>query len=91
MYNHFPISIKFNENEAIIKNFLGEKIPRKLKILDGVEVKLDNEIIMVSSCDKELAGQTAANFEKTTKIRNKDRRIFQDGIWLISKNGKEFK
>ncbi len=86
-FSHFPITVDLQGDIAIIKNFQGEKINRSSKILDGVDVKLHGQILTVESINKELAGQTAANFEIATKIRNKDRRVFQDGIFMTSKNG----
>ncbi|MFH1787619.1 MAG: 50S ribosomal protein L6 [archaeon] len=88
-FNHFPITIDIKGNEAIIKNFLGEKVPRKVKIIKETEVKIDGPFITIISTNKELAGQTAANFEEATKIKMKDRRVFQDGIFMISKAGRE--
>lgn len=88
-FNHFPITLDVSKKEAKIKNFLGEKVPRKAKILDGVEVEVKKDSITLKSIDKEAAGQTAANFETATKIRNRDRRVFQDGLFIINKCGKE--
>ena len=89
VYSHFPITVEIHGKEAVIKNFLGEKIPRKSKILPNVDVKIDKDYINVFSSNRESAGQTAANFEKATWIRLKDRRVFQDGIFMVNKAGKE--
>jgi Ribosomal protein L6P/L9E len=82
---HFPMNIVIKGNEIVIKNFLGEVKDRKAKILDNVIVKLDKEIITVESPDKNKAGQTAANIEQATRINKRDRRIFQDGIYILEK------
>ena len=84
------MTIEMKGKEVFIKNFFGEKVPRKITMPDGVEVKIDKDHIKVSSIDIELAGQAAALFEMFTKVSGgKDRRVFQDGIYLISKPGRE--
>ena len=88
-FSHFPITVEIKDQEAIIKNFLGEKIPRKVKIPLNVDVNVDKSIISITSFDKESAGQAAANFETATKIKGRDKRVFQDGIFIIIKAGKE--
>ena len=82
---HFPMTLKAEKDKLVIGNFLGEKNPRLAKILPNVDVDIKGNFIVISSYDKESAGQTAANFEKITKIRGRDRRIFQDGIYITDK------
>lgn len=82
---HFPMTMKAEGDKLVINNFLGEKTPRVAKILPGVKVDIKGQKITITSRDKESAGQTAANFEKATKVRFRDRRIFQDGIFITGK------
>ena len=89
---HFPMNISFdkNTNKFVIKNFLGEKTDRKVKIKKGVSIKIDKNVIEIESVNKELAGQVAADIEKRAKPKNKDRRIYQDGIYIVEKPGRRF-
>lgn len=87
--SHFPISAAVEGKELVVKNFLGEKIPRRAVIADGVDVKIEGDTITVVGASKEAAGQTAANFELSTRITNRDRRVFQDGLWITEKGGKK--
>ncbi len=84
---HFPMNVTVDNNKMIIKNFLGEKLPRVANLLENVNVKVNGDIIIVESPDKDKAGQVSANIEIATKISNKDRRVFQDGIFIIEKAG----
>ncbi|MDZ4226800.1 MAG: 50S ribosomal protein L6 [Candidatus Pacearchaeota archaeon] len=82
---HFPMTVKKEGSEVVISNFLGEKIPRRSKILEGADVEIKGEMINVKSKDIESAGQTAANLERATFIKKRDRRVFQDGCYIIEK------
>ncbi len=84
---HFPITIKIDKpsNAFIIKNFLGENKDRIVKLLPGVEVNVEGDIVTVRGVDKEAVGQQAADIETATRVRARDRRVFQDGIWIIKK------
>ncbi|MBW2993006.1 50S ribosomal protein L6 [Candidatus Woesearchaeota archaeon] len=88
---HFPMNVSVSGNEFVIKNFMGETIPRRYIIKEGVTVKVEGSDVVVEGVDKELAGQTASSIEKLTKRPNFDNRIFQDGIHIYIKDGKEIK
>lgn len=86
--SHFPMSVSVEKDEVVIKNFFGEKIPRKSKIMLGVDVKVEGSMITVQGVDKEKTSITAACIEQATRITTRDRRIFQDGCYLVEKAGK---
>ncbi len=88
IYSHFPVKVRAGKDEVVIENFIGEKKPRKAKILEGVKVNIQGDLVTVSSEDIEKAGQTAANIEAATKIKKVDPRVFQDGIYITEKAGK---
>jgi large subunit ribosomal protein L6 len=89
---HFPMTATFDKAKSvvIVKNFLGEKKDRIIPIAKGVDVKINKSEIEVTSFDIEHAGQSAANIEKGTKVRKRDRRIFQDGIFITHKPKRTF-
>ncbi len=91
VYSHFPVTVKVQGDKVIIENFLGEKAPRIAQILPGVKVKVMGQEIVVEGIDKEKVGQTAANIEQATRITKWDRRVFQDGIYIVEKAGKPIK
>jgi len=84
-YSHFPISISVNGNEVHIKNFIGEKSARIAKIRGNTSVDVQKDEVKISGTDIEDAGQTAANIEQACKLTKRDRRIFQDGIYISEK------
>lgn len=86
---HFPMNVALKGDTLEIKNFIGEKVPRTLKIKTGASVKVNGSDIVVEGLDKEIAGQTAGSIEKLTKRPGFDKRIFQDGIYIVEKNGKK--
>ena len=84
-YVHFPLTVEVKGNMLIAKNFLGERGERRAKIADGVEVKVDGQTLTLTGISKEAVGQTASNIERAFGIKNKDRRVFQDGIYLAER------
>ena len=88
---HFPMNVSVSNNKFVVKNLLGEKVPRVMQLKSGAEVKVEGDLIYVTSTSKEIAGQVSADIEQLTRRPGYDTRIFQDGCYIISKDGKELK
>ncbi len=88
---HFPMNVTTSGNKLVVKNFLGEKVPRVLQLKEGAEVRVENDYIYVTSLSKEITGQVSADIEQLTRRPGFDTRIFQDGIYVVNKDGKELK
>lgn len=86
VFSHFPISVKLQDKTVLIENFTGERRPRRIKIIGNVKVKIEPEDIIVEGTNLEEVSQTAANIEQSTRVRNKDPRVFLDGIYVYERN-----
>jgi large subunit ribosomal protein L6 len=89
VFSHFPMSLKVDGKQLTINNLFGEKVPRVAKLPwspSEVEVRVENKTdVVVRGADREKVGQTAANIERACIIKKRDRRVFQDGIYIVSK------
>ena len=88
VYAHFPIKASVKGDTFVIENFLGEKYPRRTRIVGGTKVTVKGDQVLLAGADIEEVGQTAANIERATKIKGYDPRIFQDGIYITEKAGR---
>ena len=82
---HFPMKLSARDGGVVIENFLGEKHPRRSSLVGGTVATVQGEEILLEGPDLEAVGQSAANLERATHIRNYDPRVFQDGIYITQK------
>ena len=85
VYSHFPIQLKLQGSRLEIANFLGEKKARYARIEPGVTAKVVRDEVTLTGIDRELVGNTAANIEHATHIRDRDPRVFQDGVYIVQR------
>lgn len=90
-FTHFPITATVSGRKFMVKNFLGEKTPRRLEFPEDVKVKVEGADVTVESASRESAGQVAASIEQVTRRANYDTRVFADGIYITMKAGKDVK
>ena len=90
VYAHFPINAAIigGGNAIEIRNFLGEKIVRRVQMLQGVKVAHSDakDEIVLSGNDVELVSRSAALIHQSTLVKNKDIRKFLDGIYVSEKH-----
>ena len=85
VYAHFPITVKIEGKTISIENFQGERAPRKTHIVGNTKVIPKGEDILLTGEVWTDITQTAANIELKTKVKNKDHRVFLDGIYGYEK------
>jgi len=94
VYAHFPINVNLEKNaetgnwEVEIRNFIGEKLVRRVVMQPGVEVEVSkaqkDELILFGN-SLEGVSQSAADIQQICKVRNKDIRKFLDGVYVSEK------
>jgi large subunit ribosomal protein L9e len=85
VYAHFPINVNVADDGTTveIRNFIGEKMVRRVKMLDGVKAVQStggtkDEIVLTGN-DVEKVSQSAATIQQSTTVKNKDIRKFLGG------------
>jgi large subunit ribosomal protein L9e len=90
VYAHFPINCVTTDNNSLVevRNFLGEKYIRQVKMSKGVTVvnsqKQKDELILEGN-SIEAVSRSAALIQQSTTVKNKDIRKFLDGLYVSEK------
>jgi len=85
VFSHFPITVKVEGKNVLIENFQGERAPRVTHIIGNTKVIPKGEDIILTGEVWTDITQTAANIELKSKVKNKDHRVFLDGIYAFEK------
>ena len=86
VFAHFPITVKVKDGKVYVENFFGERKARISKIVgDSTKVTVEGDDVVISGPHLEDVSQTAANIELSTRVKNKDQRVFLDGIYVYSR------
>ena len=82
VFAHFPITVKVDGKKILVENFQGERSPRITKIVGNTKVIPKGEDVILTGEVWTDITQTAANIAQKTKVKNKDHRVFLDGIYI---------
>ncbi|KAH7223218.1 ribosomal protein L6, alpha-beta domain-containing protein [Fusarium oxysporum] len=81
VYAHFPINVNVSKNaetdlyEVEIRNFIGEKLVRRIVMQPGVDVEASTtqkDELVLSGNSLENVSQSAADIQQICRVRNKD-------------------
>jgi large subunit ribosomal protein L9e len=88
VYAHFPINLIIDENRSDhieIKNFIGQRQVRRLKLHPGVTISKSSGVkdeFILEGNDVTLVSQSAALIQQSCQARHKDVRKFLDGVYV---------
>lgn len=82
VFAHFPVTVEAKDNIVMIKNLIGERAPRTAKVVGGTKVEVKGANLRLYGTRLDDVSQTAANLRRACRIREKDGRVFQDGIYF---------
>ncbi|KNH04974.1 60S ribosomal protein L9 [Perkinsela sp. CCAP 1560/4] len=89
-YAHFPVNVSVEGQTVEIRNFLGEKIVRRVPVPEGVTIertdpsKTKDELVLTGN-DVLQVSQSSARVHQACLVKNKDIRKFLDGIYVQTK------
>jgi large subunit ribosomal protein L6 len=87
VFAHFPITVKVKDDKVYVENFFGERKARISKIVgESTKVAIEGDDVVISGPHLEHVSQTAANIELSTRVKNKDQRVFLDGVYIYSRD-----
>ena len=86
VYSHFPITVKVEGKKILIENFQGERAPRICVIRGDTKVVVNGDDVIITGPVLTDVSQTAANVQQKSKVKNKDHRVFLDGIYRYSES-----
>ena len=86
IFSHFPITVKTEGKKVLIENFQGEKAYRVTRIWGESKVTPKGEDLIITGHVLTDVTQTAAEIQDGTKVKNKDHRVFLDGIYRYFKS-----
>ena len=85
VFSHFPINVKVDGKQVLIENFQGERAPRVTKIWGETKVVPKGDDVIITGHVLTDVSQTAAEIENKSRVKNKDHRVFLDGIYKFEK------